>query len=83
MLLKKLKEEAESGTIQVAVRPNSSKTRILSFDENTGYFKVSVRSRPKQGKANLDLINFLRKTLGKEVTIVSGLRKRKKTVRVV
>ncbi|MBN2881146.1 YggU family protein [Candidatus Woesearchaeota archaeon] len=56
----------------VRVKPNSSKTEVISFDENKNEYLVSVSSPPVDGKANLALEKLFSKILKKPVKIKSG-----------
>ena len=44
--------------------------------------KVHLRSKPEKGRANLELIRELEKKTGEEVEILSGLKSRKKVIKV-
>ena len=64
--------------LNIKVVPNSGRQ---DFDEESG--KVYLKKLPEGGKANLELVKFLKKHFGKNVRIVSGLSSRKKVVEVV
>ena len=66
--------------INVTVKPNSPKTKILSESESE--IKLAVAAPPEGGKANLEAIKFLAKKFGKNVEIVRGFSSRKKIVRI-
>jgi hypothetical protein len=71
-------------TISVLVQPRASRPKFgPRYD---GRIKVAVTSPPVDGEANLAVIEFLSKTFGvarSDVTIVSGLTGRRKTIRLV
>lgn len=64
--------------LRVRLTPNSSSCRFLGIVTGTGdetYLRVSVRAVPEKGKANLELTNFLAKTLNiarSSVEVTSG-----------
>ena len=67
--------------IEVVVKANASQNEILSF--NDGVLKVAIKAVPEKGKANAELLKFLRKEAGRGFEIVSGFSSRKKRVKVV
>ena len=71
------------GTLKVIVKPSSSKTEIIGWDNNRNCLKLSVAAAPNKGKANVELIKFLHRKLGKKVRIVGGARSREKIVKIV
>lgn len=81
MILDMLRKRAETGTIQVDVRPNAKKTEILAYISDTGTLKVAVKAPPEQGRANLELVRFLSRILGRDVTIISGRTKKRKILK--
>lgn len=63
--------------VELSVRPNSPTFRIdVSEDEIT----VFCRSPPERGRANLEIVKWLSKTLRTEVVIVGGAKSRRKRV---
>jgi len=66
----------------VSLRPNASRSGILSFDKDECLFTVAVKSRPEKGRANAELVRMLSKHLGRKVEIISGFTSRRKKVRV-
>jgi len=67
----------------VIVRPPSSKNEILDFDEGRQAFRIAIKAPPEDGKANKELLRFLKKETGRTAEIVSGHTSRKKLIRLV
>ena len=70
-------------TIQVKVKPNATEQTIQEISENN--FIVSLKSAPKDGKANQELIKFLAKRFNvpkSHISIKSGLSSRHKLIRI-
>lgn len=67
----------------VVVKTNSGKNDFKGYDKNKGAYKVNVKTLPTGGKANLEVVKFLSKFLGKKVKIVSGFRNKLKLVEAV
>ena len=65
--------------IQVRVVPNAKAFRI----EHSGNgWKVYVKEKAEENKANLALLKWLRKLLGREVRLVSGAKAREKVLEI-
>lgn len=63
--------------INVVVKPKSGKSEIIKEDN---VYKVSLKSVPEAGKANLELLKLLRKHFKKQARIVSGKTSKKKVI---
>ena len=68
---------------KVIIKPNSLKNEIIGFDRDKKAYKISIKEKTEQNKANKELIRFLSKSLGKRVKIKSGLRSREKIIEVI
>ena len=66
--------------LKIKVKPNSEKQEIEKIDEEN--YKISLKSKPEDNKANIELINLLKKHFGKDIKIIKGLRNRNKIVEV-
>ena len=64
--------------IKVRVKTKQPETRITK-QENNIYF-ISLKSPPHKGKANIELIKFLRKYFKKQVLIKSGFKSKQKVI---
>ena len=68
--------------IKVKVLPKSPKNEIVEILED-GTYKIRVAAPAEDGKANAELIRFLKKSLGaSEVKIISGKTDRIKLIRI-
>ena len=67
--------------LSVKLHPNSSQEKIEKISENE--YEVWIKEKPVDNKANIKLVKFLKKELGREVVIKSGFTSRKKVVEVV
>lgn len=69
--------------IKVKAIPKSPKNEIVEVMED-GTYKIRIAAPATDGKANAELLKFLKKSLGlKEATIISGQRDRVKLVKLV
>lgn len=64
----------------VLARPNARKTELLGFDREKKAYVVRVAAPPERNKANIELVRFLSKLLGRKVRIVSGLAGKRKRI---
>jgi uncharacterized protein (TIGR00251 family) len=66
--------------IKVKVRPSSGRQEIEKVSDEE--YKVWLKGRAEDGKANLELLKMLKKYFGKDVRIVSGFTSRNKVVEI-
>ncbi|MBI4145160.1 YggU family protein [Candidatus Woesearchaeota archaeon] len=69
--------------IKVRARPGADETKVLGCDEARHAVKISVAAPAQDNKANILLLKFLKKQLGKQVRLVSGATSRDKVVEIV
>ncbi|MCK4708077.1 MAG: YggU family protein [Gammaproteobacteria bacterium] len=79
---KKWAELIDKETIDIIVKPNSPKTEIKSFDSDKQAYRVDVKAHPEKGEANKEIVKYFIKILKKEVRIISGLKSRRKVLRI-
>ena len=82
MSAKFLKETKDGTLLLVYVQPKAKKNEIEGIDEWRRRLKVKVKAPPVGGKANKELVKFLSKLLGAEVSIVRGETGREKDLLV-
>lgn len=68
--------------INVTVHPNSKKNEINCIDENSNTYKVNIKEKAKNNKANIELVKLIKKHFNKDVKIIKGLKNNKKILRV-
>lgn len=69
-------------TFIVIVKPNSKKTEYLGEDEK-GRYKVNIKEKAEDNKANIGLIKFFKKEFRLNIRIIKGLKNREKVVEVL
>ena len=74
--------EIKEPIFKIIVKPNASKNEILSYDPEKKAYKVTIKAKPEQNKANIEIIKFFSKTLKKKEKIIRGLKSREKTLKV-
>ena len=68
---------------KIIVKPNSKENKIEGYDSERKAYRISIKSKPEDNKANIEIIKFLSKILKKRVRICSGLKSREKIIKVV
>ena len=75
-----MRETDKGLIIEIDVSPNAKRTAVVGYDVWRKALKVSVKSPPKGGKANRELVEFLGDVFGCDVEIVKGEKSTKKTI---
>jgi len=66
--------------VEVKVTPRASTTEVVGWEGDR--LRVRVAAPPEKGKANQELIRFLRKRLKRRVELISGETSRIKRVEI-
>lgn len=74
--------EIKENSFKVIVKPNSSRNEILSYDQERGAYRINIKAKAEDNKANIEVIKFLSRLLKKRVGIVKGLRSKEKVIKV-
>jgi len=75
-----IEEYIENNRLTIIVRPNSQKNRIARYDIERDALRVDIKAKPKDNKANIEVIKFFSRLTKKKVKIVSGATSKKKTL---
>lgn len=68
-----MKQVKQGVILEISVKTGS---RENSFNGDV----LKIKSQPREGKANREIITYLRKFFGKEIAILSGLKSKKKVI---
>ena len=71
-----------SNKFKVIVKPNSKENKIIEFNKDSNTYKIQIKAKPEDNKANIELIKFLSKELKKKIRIASGFRSKEKIVEI-
>ncbi len=71
-----------SGAVKIIVKPNSPKNKIISFDECRNAYRVEIKAKPEDNKANIEVIKFFSRLTGRQVRIINGLKSKEKTLKI-
>ena len=63
--------------IKIVVKPNSKKEKIELLE---GFYKVEIKEKAEDNKANIAVIKILSKYFGKPVYIKSGFKSKRKLI---
>ena len=72
----------DSKKFKVIVKPNSKENKIEYFYKEKNAYRISIKAKPEDNKANVEVIKFLSKLLKKKVRIVSGLKSKEKIIEI-
>ena len=66
--------------LEVVVQPNSKKNEIIFCEDGT--IKIRIKEKPIEGRANKEIIRFLKKILKTKVEILKGERSERKILNI-
>ena len=66
--------------LHVVITPNSSKNEVISKGE---IWKIKIAAPPEKGKANEELLKFLKKEFKIKAKIVKGSKSREKVLEIL
>lgn len=66
--------------IKIKVKPNSEKHEIIKIKDSE--YKISLKQRAENNKANIELIKLLKRYFKKDARIIKGLKSKEKIVEV-
>ncbi|MFH1827982.1 MAG: DUF167 domain-containing protein [Nanoarchaeota archaeon] len=72
----------KSTIFKIIVKPNASKNQIIGYDTNKDAYRISIKAKAEKNKANIEVIKFLSKQLGKKVIILRGKQSREKIIKI-
>ncbi|MBS3175008.1 DUF167 domain-containing protein [Candidatus Woesearchaeota archaeon] len=68
---------------KVIVKTNSTDNKIVNYDKENNIYKINLKAKPIDGKANKELLKFLSKELKKKVSILSGFKSKEKILEIL
>ena len=72
--------KVKESVFKVFIKPNSRTNEIVGFDKGKVAYLVKIKAKPQNNKANIELIRFLSRILGKGIKIKSGFKSREKII---
>ena len=66
---------------KIIVKPNSNKNEVVKFDKYKKAYRVNIKEKAEDNKANLEIIKFFSKLLKKKIKIVKGLKSKEKVIK--
>ena len=74
--------EIKEKSFKIIVKPNSAKNEIVEFDKGRQAYRVNIKEKAEDNKANIEIIKFFSKLSKKKVKIIKGLRSKEKIIKV-
>ena len=70
-----------NGKLNISVKVNAPKTKIIDYDSTKKLVKLDVHATPEKGKANAEIIKFFTKLTKRKVEIIAGKTSKRKTLK--
>ena len=77
-----LDDYIRNNTLNIIVKPKSSKNELTGYDENRKALRVNIKVPAENNQANIEIVKFFSKLTGKKVRIISGLTSKKKILKL-
>lgn len=69
-------------SFKIIVKANMPKNEIVKFDEEKEAYRVNIKEKAEDNKANIEIIKFFSKLLKKNVKIIKGLKSKEKILKI-
>lgn len=69
--------------LNVVVIPNASRNALVCYDKTKNFVKFSITAPPEKGKANKELLKFLKKKFKIKGKIVKGSKSKEKVLEIL
>ena len=73
--------QIKENLFKIIVKPNSPKNQVITYDKDRKAYRVAIKAKPENNKANVEIIKFFSKLLKKQVRIVKGLKSKEKVIK--
>ncbi|MBT3408706.1 hypothetical protein HOK68_01700 [Candidatus Woesearchaeota archaeon] len=67
--------------LELKIKPNSNESKIIEYDEINNLIYIKVKSQPINNKANIEVLNLLKKLTKNQYEIISGKNSKKKILK--
>lgn len=74
--------EIKEKSFKIIVKPNTPKSEIIKYDWEKKAYRVNIKEKAEDNKANIEIIKFFNKLLKKKVNIIKGLKSKEKVIKV-
>lgn len=75
--------DIKESKFKIIVKTNVRENKIEGFDNERQAYRISIKAKPEDNKANIELIKFLSKSLKKKAKIISGFKSREKIIETI
>ena len=69
-------------SFRIIVKAGQRKNEVLSYDVSRKAYRVNIKERAENNRANNEIIRYFRKLMKKDVRIVRGLKGKEKVLKV-
>jgi len=78
-----IRQEISGKQLKVKVKPNAKESSVENWDKEKQILEVKLKAAPEKGKANIELLKFLKKQLGIDARIRHGMASREKIIEII
>lgn len=75
--------EIKGNSFKIIVKPNMPENKLKGFDNARNAYKVDIKAKAEDNKANIEVIRFFSKLLKRKVRIASGFSSREKLLKLI
>ena len=76
-------ELPKSGSFTIIVKAGQRKSEVVSYDSGREAFRVNIKEKAENNKANVEIVKFFKRQIKKDVKIVKGITSKEKVIRIV
>jgi hypothetical protein len=78
-----IRNELKGKLLKVKVKPGAKENSVEKWDNEAQALEIKLKAAPEKGKANIELLKFLKKELGIKARIKSGMTSREKILEII
>ena len=78
-----IRNELKGKLLKVKVKPGAKENSVEKWDNKAQALEIKLKAAPEKGKANIELLKFLKKELGIKARIKSGMTSREKILEII
>ncbi len=73
--------EIAQNPFKIIVKPNAPGNKIVGYDKERNAYKVAIKAKPENNRANIEVIKYFSKLFKKKVRIIKGAKNREKVLK--
>ncbi len=73
--------EIAQNPFKIIVKPNAPRNKIIGYDKERKAYRVAIKAKPENNRANIEVIKYFSKLFKKKVRIIKGAKNREKVLK--